>query len=60
MGGYSHLFPSGQFLRFILVGFCVHVYNTVFVARDASPRRSLLALPAFYLSCRGARPRNVT
>ena len=21
MGGYSHLFPSGQFLRFILVGF---------------------------------------
>jgi len=42
MGGYSHLFPSGQFPRFIFSWFCVPVYNAVFVPRGAgSPLASL-------------------
>ena len=42
MGGYSHLFPSGHLPRFIFSWFCVPVYNVVFMARAASPRRSPL------------------
>ena len=42
MGGYSHLVPSGHLPRFIFSWFCVPVYNVVFMARAASPRRSPL------------------
>ena len=61
MGGYSHLFPSGHFPRFIFSWFCVPVCNAVFVARHASPRRSPPGSLRFYLSrtqCSGHR--NVT
>jgi len=57
-GCYGWLFPpiaQWAISAFHFSWFCVHVYNAVLVARDASPRRSLLASPAFYLSCRGAR-----
>ena len=40
MGGYSHLVPSGHLPRFSFSWFCVPVYNVVFMARAASPRRS--------------------
>ena len=40
IGGYSHLVPSGHLPRFSFSWFCVPVYNVVFMARAASPRRS--------------------
>ena len=40
IGGYSHLVSSGHLPRFSFSWFCVPVYNVVFIARAASPRRS--------------------
>ena len=48
-------FPSGHLPRFIFSWFCVPVYNAVFVARDASPRRPPPASLRFTCRVRSAR-----
>ena len=54
MGGYSHLVPAGTFRVSVLIGFvcpCIMLCLWRVLLRLAARR---------YLSCRGARPRNVT
>ena len=54
MGGYSHLVPAGTFRVSFLIGFvcpCIMLCLWRVLHRLAARR---------YLSCRGARPRNVT
>ena len=48
MGGYSHLFPSGQFPRFIFSWFCVPVYNAVLCRAVLASRLHHCVLPVAF------------